>query len=118
MYNIGAFHFHLTNIILLLMNGHREGEFYFCGKEKEDVHFVKCTMIFLEIKKGKEHLERFQHNHNELKKITDKMWPYLKKKFRSLVLWIYLLRNITGLHETETTAHTVILQEIIDNMNT
>ena len=41
------------------MNGHREGEFYFCDKEKEDVHFVKCTMIFLEIKKGKERLERF-----------------------------------------------------------
>ena len=59
LYNIVAFHFYLTNIILLLMNGHREGEFYFCGKEKEDAHFVKCTMIFLEIKKGKEHLERF-----------------------------------------------------------
>ena len=46
------------------------------------------------------------------------MWPYLKENFRSLVLWIYLLRNITDLHEIETTAHTVILQEIIDNMNT
>ena len=26
--NILAFHFHLTSIILLLMNDHREGEFY------------------------------------------------------------------------------------------
>ena len=52
--NIAAFHFHLTNIILLLMNDHREGEFYcFCNKvkKKKDVHFIKCTMIFLEIKK-------------------------------------------------------------------
>ena len=43
--NIVAFHFHLTNIILLLINDQREGEFYcFCNK-------VKSTMIFLEIKK-------------------------------------------------------------------
>ena len=43
--NIVAFHFHLTNIILLLINDQREGEFYcFCNK-------VKRTMIFLEIKK-------------------------------------------------------------------
>ena len=50
--NIVAFHFRLTNIILLLMNDHREGKFYyFCNKVKKDVRFVKCTMIFLEIKK-------------------------------------------------------------------
>ena len=50
--NIVAFHFHLTNTILLLMNDYREGEFYcFCNKMEKDVHFVKCTMIFLEIKK-------------------------------------------------------------------
>ena len=31
--NIAAFHFHLTNIIFLLMNDNREGEFYcFCNK--------------------------------------------------------------------------------------
>ena len=43
--NIVAFHFHLTNIILLLINDQREGEFYcFCNK-------VKSTMIFLEIQK-------------------------------------------------------------------
>ena len=43
--NIVAFNFHLTNIILLLINDQREGEFYcFCNK-------VKSTMIFLEIKK-------------------------------------------------------------------
>ena len=46
--NTVAFHFHLTNIILLLMNDHREGEFYcFCNKiKKKDAHFVKGTMIF------------------------------------------------------------------------
>ena len=34
--NIAAFRFHLTNIILLLMNDHREGEFYcFCNKVKK-----------------------------------------------------------------------------------
>ena len=49
--NIVAFHFHLTNIILLLVNDHGEGEFYcFCNKVKKDVHFVKYSMIFLEIK--------------------------------------------------------------------
>ena len=35
-------------------------------------------MIFLEIKKGEEHLEIFQHNHNELNKIADEMLPYLE----------------------------------------
>ena len=35
-------------------------------------------MIFLEIKKGEEHLEIFQHNHNELNKIADEMMPYLE----------------------------------------
>ena len=38
--NIVAFHFHLTNIILLLMNDHKEGEFYcFCNKVK-----IRCTL--------------------------------------------------------------------------
>ena len=66
--NIVAFHFHLTNIILLLINDQREGEFYcFCNK-------VKSTMIFLEIKKKtEEHYEEFQPNHEELKKIADGM---------------------------------------------
>ena len=35
-------------------------------------------MIFLEIKKGEERLEIFQHNHNELNKIADEMLPYLE----------------------------------------
>ena len=35
-------------------------------------------MIFLEIKKGEERLEMFQHNHNELNKIADEMLPYLE----------------------------------------
>ena len=39
-------------------------------------------MIFLEIKKkGEERLERFQHNHDEIKKIADKIWPYLEEVF-------------------------------------
>ena len=51
--NIAAFHFHLTNYTLLLMNDLREGEFYcFCNKVKKDVNCVKCT-TFLEIKKKK-----------------------------------------------------------------
>ena len=67
-------------------------------------------MIFLEIKKkGEERLERFQHNHDEIKKIADEIWPYLEEVlFWSLLLWISLIRNITGLHETKMTAHTVI----------
>ena len=57
--DIVAFHFHLTNYILLLMNDHREGEFYcFCNKVKKDVNFVKCTMTFLEIKKKKKRKEK------------------------------------------------------------
>ena len=65
--NIVAFHFHLTNIILLLINDQREGEFYcFCNK-------VRSTMIFLEIKKTEEHVEEFQPNHEELNKIADGM---------------------------------------------
>ena len=35
-------------------------------------------MIYLEIKKGEERLEIFQHNHNELNKIADEMLPYLE----------------------------------------
>ena len=51
--NIVAFHFHLT-IFLLLMKDHSEGEFYcLCNKVKKDVHFVKFTLIFLEIKKSR-----------------------------------------------------------------
>ena len=71
--NIAAFHFHLTNYILLLMNDLREGEFYcFCNKVKKDVNCVKCTTTFLEIKKKKKRegrLERFQHNHEDLKNV-------------------------------------------------
>ena len=32
-------------------------------------------------KKGEERLERFQHNHNELRKVADEMWPYLEEIF-------------------------------------
>ena len=38
-------------------------------------------MTFLEIKKGEERLERFQHNYDELKEIADEMWPYLEESF-------------------------------------
>ena len=40
-------------------------------------------MIFVEIKKGEERLEIFQHNHNELNKIGDEMLPYFKEIFVS-----------------------------------
>ena len=37
--NIAAFHFHFTNMILLLMNDYREGKFYcFCHKMKKKVY--------------------------------------------------------------------------------
>ena len=38
-------------------------------------------MIFVEIKKGEERLEIFQHNHNELNKIGDEMLPYFEEIF-------------------------------------
>ena len=38
-------------------------------------------MIFIETKKGEQHLERFQYNHDELKKIADEMWSYLEEIF-------------------------------------
>ena len=81
--NIAAFHFHLTNIILLLINDHREGEFHcFYNKVKRGCTLCKMHYDFSRDKnKGKEHLERFQHNHEELKKIADKMWPYLEEIF-------------------------------------
>ena len=41
--NIVAFHFHLTNIILLLMNDDREGEFY-CFFNKVKKGFTLCKM--------------------------------------------------------------------------
>ena len=45
-------------------------------------------------KKGEERLERFQHNHDELKKIADKMWPYFEEIFILTFHWIFLIRNI------------------------
>ena len=74
--NIAAFHFHLTNIILLLMNDHREGEFYcFCNKvKKKKIRTLYKFQYYFsrDKKKGEERLERFQHNHNELKKLLTK----------------------------------------------
>ena len=57
-------------------------------------------------KKGQERLERFQHNHDELKKIADKMWPYFEEIF-ILDFSLDFFNKEYHLHETEMTAHTV-----------
>ena len=50
--NIVAFHFHLTNIILLLMNDDREGEFYrFFNKVKKGCTLCKMHDDFSRDKK-------------------------------------------------------------------
>ena len=81
--DIIAFHFHLSNIILLLMNDYREGEFYcFCNKVKKRCTLCKMSSAFSQDKmKAEELLERFQHNHDELKKLADEMWPYFEETF-------------------------------------
>ena len=92
------------------MNDYKEGEFYcFCNKVKKRCTLCKMSSAFSRDKmKAEELLERFQHNHDELKKLADEMWPYFEETFiLDFFLWASLIRNITGLHETETTSHTV-----------
>ena len=70
MENIVPFHFHLTNIILLLMN---EGEFYcFCNKVKKRCTLCKMHYDFSRDKNGEERLEGFKHKLDGLKKLLTK----------------------------------------------
>ena len=118
--NIVAFHFHLNNIILLLMNDHREGEFYcFCNKVTKRCTLCKMHYDFpRDKKKGEERLERFQHNPDEIKKIADEIWPYLEEVFileSSSLDFFNKEYHWSSRNKDDCSYSYLTLQEIIDN---
>ena len=69
-------------------------------------------------RKEEERLERFQHNHDELKKLADKMWPYFQKIF---ILDSFSLDFVnkeyhwSSQNRDDCSYSYLTLQEIIDN---
>ena len=118
--DIVAFHFYLTNIILLSINENREGKFYhFCNRIKKKCMLCKMSTDFSRTKrKGKEHLERYRHNFDALKKIAHKMWPFFEECFilDKFSLDFFSKEYLFSLQNTvDCSYHYVTLQEIIDN---
>ena len=68
--------------------------------------------------KGEEHYERFQHNHDELKKIADEMWPYLEEVFileSSSLDFFNREYHWSSRNRDDCSYSYLTLQEIIDN---
>ena len=96
------------------MNDCREGEFYcLCNKVKKIYSLCKMS------RKGEGRLERFQHNHDELKKLADKMWPYFEEIFildsSSLEFFNKKYDYWSSRNRYNCSYSYLTLQEIIDN---
>ena len=117
--NVIAFHFDLTNIMLIVQNNYREGELYCsCDKLRQKCSLCKMSLDFSCVnKKGEERLERFQHNHVELKKIAQEMWLYLEEIFNTdqFALDIFRKEYSWSSRSRCGTYSYLSLQEIIDN---
>ena len=98
--DIVKFHFDLSNCMHLIIEDYQQGSFYcFCNKIKKKFSLCKMQSAFEKEKNiGLERLLVFQRNIEMLKKIANKIFPFLKECFE-LDSWSldFLINNICGL---------------------